>query len=95
MMRSSATPDGGLRRLIISTLDMTLIHVLEKEHEWGIAPVRPRVLLARLESFIATSREFDYLPGLRDWAARLLAVLQARWPELEPLPLYPAFRAQS
>lgn len=78
---------------IVSTLYLMLKHLLEKEHEWGIASVRPRVL-ARLESFIATSQEFDHLPGLRDLAARLLDVLQARWPELDPLPVYPALRGQ-
>ena len=32
------------------------------------------------------------LPGLRGTASALLEHLRARWPEIEPLPVYPAFR---
>ena len=78
---------------LISSLNWLLEPVLEEDRTWGIAQVRPR-LLARLEVFIAASQEFDHLPGLCDLAVSVLAVLQNRWPALEPLPVYPALREQ-
>lgn len=64
---------------------------LKEDNTWGIASVRSRIL-ARLEAFLATATEFDELPASRQATAQLLDVLQARWPETDPLPLYPAFR---
>ena len=62
-----------------------------EDRQWGLASIRTRVL-ARLEAFINTATEFDLLPHLRHVAGQLLAMLQARWSEVEPMPLYPAFR---
>lgn len=75
---------------VIDTLAWLLTSALEKDQEWGIATIRPRIT-ARLEAFIATCLEFDELPALREVAEQLLAALQQRWPELEPLPLFPVF----
>jgi hypothetical protein len=52
-------------------------------------------LLARLEAFITTVEECDQLPALRATASRLLEVLHKTWPEMRPLPLYPAFQRRS
>ena len=63
----------------------------QEDHQWGLASLRTRVL-ARLEAFINTATEFDLLPHLCQVAEQLLATLQTRWPEVEPMPYYPAFR---
>ncbi len=56
----------------------------------GIATLRQRVL-ARLEAFVATAKEFGRLPALRGMAAQLLEILQTAWPDTPSLPVYPAF----
>lgn len=68
-----------------------LASALQEESRWGIASMRSRVL-ARLEAFISTATEFDLLPAYRATASQLLETLQSRWLEVEPLPVYPAFR---
>jgi hypothetical protein len=76
---------------VVNTLSRHLEGALGEDRPWGIATMRPR-LLARLEAFIATADEFNQLPAVRGTASRLLEVLEKRWPEAPPLPLYPAFR---
>jgi hypothetical protein len=76
---------------VVNTLDRHLERALGEDRPWGIATMRPR-LLARLEAFIATAEEFNQLPAVRGTVSRLLEVLDKRWPEAPPLPLYPAFR---
>lgn len=76
---------------LLNTLSWQLESALGEDHEWGIATIRQRVL-ARLEAFITTSEEFGHLPALRGTSQRLLELLNQRWPETAPLPLYPAFR---
>jgi hypothetical protein len=78
---------------VVNTLGRHLEGALREDRPWGIATMRPR-LLARLEAFIATAEEFDQLPAVRGTASRLLEVLDKRWPEISPLPLYPAFRKE-
>lgn len=63
----------------------------QEDHIWGLASLRTRAL-SRLTAFIATATEFDCLPVYRSTASRLLTTLQKHWPEVEPMPLYPAFR---
>ena len=75
---------------VIDSLNWLLAAALEADQEWGIATIRPR-LVARLEAFVATCLEFDQLPALREVAEQLLTTLQQQWPDLEPLPLFPAF----
>ena len=72
------------------TLSRHLNDALEKEEDFGISTIRQRIL-ARLESFIATSKEFDRLTGLRDTSSRLLDLLLQRWTHVSSLSLYPAF----
>ncbi len=76
---------------LLNTLNGHLKRALAEDRRWGISTIRPRIL-ARLQSFIATSEQFNHLPGLRGTANRLLAILQKRWPDTTPLPLYPVFR---
>ncbi len=75
---------------LFMTLNWHLAEALENERNWGIATIRQRVL-ARLEAFITSSEELDRLPALRGLAETVLPILAARWPEVSPLPLYPAF----
>jgi hypothetical protein len=69
---------------------------LKEDRQWGISTRRQRHLL-RLENVVALAERAgpDRLPALTDAARRLRDVLAARWlPEgLEPMPLYPPFRA--
>lgn len=74
-----------------NTLSWHLARVDEEDSEWGIATVRPRIL-ARIDAFIDTAQRADLLPGFRGTVSRLRDVLHKRWPNVAPLPLYPAFR---
>jgi hypothetical protein len=65
--------------------------ILEKDDRWGISTIRQRHLL-RLENFIHFPGAEETLPGLTQMASALLAVLKVRWIDVEPMPLYPAFR---
>jgi hypothetical protein len=68
-----------------------LASALQEESRWGIASMRSRVL-ARLEAFLSTATEFARLPIYQATTSQLLETLHLRWPEVEPLPVYPAFR---
>jgi hypothetical protein len=76
---------------LLNTLSWQLERSLNEDRKWGISTVRQRVL-ARLEAFISTSEEFGHLPALRGISSHLLELLNQRWPETAPLPVYPAFR---
>lgn len=76
---------------LVSSLSRSLAKAIEADRTWGIATIRQRVV-ARLEAFVATAEEFDRRPALRRVATRLLDALHAAWPELAPLPFYPAFK---
>jgi hypothetical protein len=76
---------------LVDSLSWLLETALAEDREWGIATIRPR-LIAQLSSFIETSLDFDHLPVLRTVAEALSQELRSRWPDLEPLPFYPALR---
>ncbi|MEL6442513.1 MAG: hypothetical protein AAFQ80_25135 [Cyanobacteria bacterium J06621_8] len=75
---------------LLYTLSRHLNDALEKEEDFGVSTIRQRIL-ARLECFIATSKEFDRLTGLRNTSNRILDLLLKRWTHVSSLPLYPAF----
>src|SRR5262245_18533391 len=75
---------------LLSTLGWHLDGAIREDRTWGIATVRSR-FLARLEGFLTIAGERAQLPALRGMAERLLQVLRDRWPEGQPLSLYPAF----
>ena len=77
---------------VLNTLGWHLEGALREDRTWGIATIRSR-LLARLEAFLTIAEELGNLPAVRGTAERLLAVLRKRWPEAQPLRLYPAFAA--
>ena len=74
---------------LLDTL-MSVEFVLERDRDFGISTIRQRIL-ARLSAFIATSQDFDLVPGLRSTSSRLLDLLGQRWSDVSDLPLYPAF----
>jgi hypothetical protein len=78
---------------LLYTLSRHFKDALEKDLDFGISTIRQRIL-ARFEVFIATSQEFDRLPGLRSTSSQLLDLLRQRWLDLPHLPLYPAFQKQ-
>jgi hypothetical protein len=52
--------------------------------------MRPRIL-SRLQAFIKVSQTHNiYLP-LCELAEKVLAILKVRWPDAQPLSLYPVF----
>jgi hypothetical protein len=75
---------------LLNTLAWHLERSLEEDRNWGIASVRQRIL-ARLEAFMTISEELNHFPSIRGTAGHLLDLLQKRWSEIAPLPLYPAF----
>ena len=78
---------------LLYTLSRHLDYALEKDEDFGISTIRQRIL-ARLETFIATSQEFNRLPGLHNTFSRLLDLLHQRWSDVTDLPLYPAFQTK-
>jgi hypothetical protein len=75
---------------MLNRLGWDLERGLKEDHKRGIATIRQRIL-AQLEAFIKTSETFHRLPALRGAASHLFSLLQVRWVETPPLPLYPAF----
>ncbi|KTD56753.1 putative N-acetyltransferase YafP [Legionella santicrucis] len=56
--------------------------------------VRPRIL-SRLQAFINVATAYDLLPHMALMAKKIVDALQKRWPDVKPLPFYPAFQAPS
>lgn len=75
---------------LLDTLSRHFESALEQDKVFGISTIRQRIL-ARLETFIVTSQEFNRLPGLRNTSSQLLDLLRHRWSDVAELPLYPAF----
>ncbi len=61
----------------------------EEDHTWGLATIRQRHLL-RLEN--GAKYLGPHFPALAETASKLHDALVSRWPDLEPMPLYPPFR---
>lgn len=66
---------------------------LQEDRRWGISTHRSR-LLWYPHAFAARTAKCNALPGLRALTEALSDHLRQRWPESEPLPLYPAFREE-
>jgi hypothetical protein len=47
--------------------------------------------VAYLQTLVVTAEEFEQLPTIRTVARMVVAALSAMWPEIEPLPPFPAF----
>ncbi len=68
-----------------------LERALREDATWGISTNRPR-LLRHLDAAIAGAEDVAILAGLRATAIRWREDLGRRWPSVQPLALYPAFR---
>jgi hypothetical protein len=75
---------------LLNRLAWDLEQALPEDRKRGIASIRQRIL-AQLESFTKTSENFHKLPALCGIASQLYSLLQTRWADTVPLPLYPAF----
>jgi hypothetical protein len=75
---------------MFGSLSWLLDGALKEETRWGIATRRSR-LLWYLEAAADGTRRAGSLYGLRDTALRWRAELGTRWPDCQPLALYPAF----
>lgn len=75
----------------LRTTGWHLPDALKEDDRWGIASLRQRVL-TRLRSLADASAELNYLPVTAETCRQLAHRLQALWPEVEEMPLFPAFR---
>lgn len=65
--------------------------ILERDQEWGIATVRQRIVL-RFEIFAQVSERYECLEMVGETARQVVSQLCKRWPDVEEMPYYPAFR---
>jgi hypothetical protein len=77
---------------LFTCLSSRLGDALAADESWGIWSIRGR-LLWYLEAVIAASEAAHVLPGINRAARAWLADLHDRWPDVQPLGLYPAFGA--
>lgn len=63
----------------------------QEDRKWGLVTLRQRHL-HRLENLLARPNLPTLLPALAPLIADLKAHFTSQWPDLEPMPLYPAFR---
>jgi hypothetical protein len=77
---------------LFTCLSWRLDAALVDDARWGIWSIRGR-LIWYLEAVIEMTASVGVLPGINAAAQGWLAGLQCRWPEAEPLGLYPAFAA--
>ena len=71
-------------------LEWNLDAALKSDSTWGIATLRNRILW-HLQAAIEATERAQAMPNLRRVTQQWLADLACRWPDVEPLPLYPAF----
>ncbi|MPZ33464.1 MAG: phosphotransferase [Rhodospirillales bacterium] len=77
---------------LFGSLSWLLEGALNEDTRWGISTRRSRALW-HLQAAADSARLVGLLDGLRDTALRWRAELGERWPESEPLALYPTFSA--
>jgi hypothetical protein len=75
---------------LFGSLAWHLDAALKCDSTWGIATLRNRILW-HLQAAIDATERAQAMPKLRSVAQAWLADLARRWPDVEPLPLYPAF----
>jgi hypothetical protein len=81
----------ALAAWVVQTLTWKWAGDWEKDdHKWGLVTLRQRHL-HRLENLLARANLAALLPRLAEVARELYGILKARWVDLEPMPLYPAF----
>jgi hypothetical protein len=96
---AAAGDDTRFRQAVVEavaywTLRTTAWHLgdaLMQDGQWGIASLRQRVL-ARLGVLAETAAELNHLPVSGETCRRLRQHLKVLWPEVEEMPVFPAFR---
>jgi hypothetical protein len=78
--------------LLFTCLSWRLDAALADDAKWGLWSIRGR-LVWYLDAIIEMTTAADVLPGIRAAAQGWLGELRRRWPEAEPLGLFPAFAA--
>ena len=73
-----------------ASLEWHLDSALKSDSTWGIATKRNRILW-HLQSAIEATQRSASLPGLRSILQTWLTNLENRWPDVPPLPVFPAF----
>jgi hypothetical protein len=74
---------------LLNSMQWQLDQALQGNGVWGITTHRGR-MLARLQTFSTMPGAADHLPELVGLCARVRAVLQERWAEDAPSPIYPS-----
>jgi hypothetical protein len=76
---------------LIANANSLLPGALRFERRWGISTVRQR-LLYRFEEFSRLAAKSGRLEALGSWAWLMHERMKVRWPEVQDMPVYPAFR---
>ena len=75
---------------LFASLEWHLDPALKGDSTWGIATKRNRILW-HLQAAIAATQRSGSLAGLRRVFHTWLTDLENRWPDVQPLPVFPAF----
>jgi Phosphotransferase enzyme family len=75
---------------LFGSLEWHLDAAFKEDSTWGIATLRNRILW-HLQSAIEAMERAEALPGSCRTARAWLTDLRQRWPDVQALPLYPAF----
>jgi len=75
----------------LRTTGWHLADALIADGQWGIASLRQRIL-ARLSALAERLADLDQLPATTTTCHQLAQYLKGLWPEMEEMPLFPAFR---
>jgi hypothetical protein len=78
---------------LLTSLSWRLDQALERDERWGIWSIRGR-LLWYVEAVIEMTDAAHVLPGVNRTARDWLSELRRRWPDVDPLGLYPGFASK-
>jgi hypothetical protein len=77
---------------LLTTMAWGLTKTLQEDQRWGISSLRQRYPM-RLHNFADTAESWGHLKALGRTARDMATQLESLWgEEVEPMPLYPAFR---
>ncbi len=82
--------DGLVAASVVGFASNTCSDVFESDRRWGISTLRQRNLL-RVRIFERTAGAHGY-PAIADACGTLGEQIDTRWSDVEPMPIYPAFR---
>ena len=78
---------------LLTSLSWRLDQAFERDERWGISSIRGR-LLWYAEAVIEMTDAAQVLPGINRAAQGWLSELRRRWPDVDPLGLYPGFASK-